>query len=45
MDVMDEALPDFWRKLNEHHVKFIMAMIRKILLPCPLSRRYPLRLY
>ena len=25
MDVMDEALLDFWRKLNEHHVKFIMV--------------------
>ena len=25
MDVMDEALLNFWRKLNEHHVKFIMV--------------------
>jgi hypothetical protein len=25
MDVMDEALLDFWRKLNEHHVRFIMV--------------------
>ncbi|HRO45971.1 hypothetical protein [Agriterribacter sp.] len=25
MDVMDEALMDFWRKLNDYHVKFIMV--------------------
>lgn len=25
MDVMDEALLDFWRKLNECHVQFIMV--------------------
>src|SRR6218665_31888 len=25
MDVLDEELLKFWRKLNEHHVKFIMV--------------------